>query len=87
MVAGGMSLMPRYFFHTLLGEELITDPEGAELADADHAWRAARGLAHELVENENAPSAISAVILVLDVVLELPVAEVFADSPARKKAH
>lgn len=83
--------MPRYYFHTLLGEELITDPEGAELADADHAWRAARGLAHELVENENAPSAISAVILVLDendeVVLELPVAEVFADGPARWKAH
>ena len=27
--------MPRYFFNTRIGEELIPDPEGEELRDAD----------------------------------------------------
>lgn len=34
--------MSRYFFHTRIGEDVITDLNGAELRDPDHAWEVAR---------------------------------------------
>lgn len=30
--------MPRYYFHTRIGDELIADPEGEELRNPDRAW-------------------------------------------------
>ena len=34
--------MPRYFFNTRIGDDWVTDPDGAELPDADAAWETAR---------------------------------------------
>ena len=34
--------MPKYYFNTRIGKELILDPEGEELRDPDHAWEVAR---------------------------------------------
>jgi hypothetical protein len=31
--------MPRYFFHTQIGEDVISDPTGIELRDPDAAGR------------------------------------------------
>src|SRR3954470_19951189 len=34
----GFRPMPRYFFNTRIGDELISDPEGEELPNPDRAW-------------------------------------------------
>src|SRR6202035_1740051 len=34
----GPQAMPRYFFNTRIGDELISDPEGEELRNPDPAW-------------------------------------------------
>lgn len=44
--------MPRYFFNTRIGDELVLDPEGEELRDPDHAWQVARAMVRELLEEE-----------------------------------
>jgi len=36
--------MPRYFFNTRIGDDLIPDVEGEELRDADHAWEVAKAM-------------------------------------------
>ena len=36
--------MPRYFFNTRIGDELIPDPEGEVLRDPDSAWEIARAM-------------------------------------------
>ncbi|WP_230530281.1 DUF6894 family protein [Microvirga roseola] len=41
--------MPRYFFNVQIGEDVVSDPDGRELPDADAAWEAARGLALDLM--------------------------------------
>ena len=44
--------MPRYFFNTRIGEELIADPEGEVLRDPDSAWEIARAMIRELLKTE-----------------------------------
>jgi hypothetical protein len=72
--------MPRYFFHTRIGQELIRDPVGEELHNADRAFEVARELIREILESEDASAVLlSAVIEVTDaegeIVLEFPFSE------------
>lgn len=76
--------MPRYFFNTRIGEELISDPEGEELRNPDRAWQVARAMIRELLKTEGAErSLLSATIEVTDdegeIVLEFPFAEAILD--------
>ena len=80
--------MPRYFFNTRIGDELIDDPEGEELRDPDRAWEVARAMIRELLKTEDVGSALlRAIIEVTDdegeIVLEFPFAEAILDTPDR----
>ena len=75
--------MPRYFFNTRIGNELIVDPDGEELRDPDRAFEIARAMILELLRSEGAnQTLLSAVIEVMDddgeVVLEFPFHEAIA---------
>jgi hypothetical protein len=81
--------MPRYFFNTRIGEELIDDPEGEVLRNPDRAWEVARAMIRELLQSEGASGALlNAVIEVTDdtgeIVLEFPFAEAIYDLPNRR---
>jgi hypothetical protein len=72
--------MPRYFFNTRIGDELISDPEGEELRDPDRAWEIARAMIRELLNSEGLESGlVNAILEVTDsageIVLEFPFAE------------
>jgi Domain of unknown function (DUF6894) len=72
--------MPRYFFNTRIGNDLIPDPEGEELRDPDHAWEVARAMIRQLLqEGGEQPNLLSARLEVTDeageVVLEFPFSE------------
>src|SRR5713226_5731069 len=76
--------MPRFFFNTHIGDELVSDPEGEELRDLDRAWEVARAMIRELLKTEGAErSLLSAILEVTDdegeVVLEFPFAEAILD--------
>jgi hypothetical protein len=76
--------MPRYFFNTRLGTELMLDPEGEELRDPDHAWNVARTTIREILKTEGGPAGLpNAVLEVTDdagvIVLEFPFAEAILD--------
>ena len=76
--------MPRYFFNTRIGDELISDPEGEELRDPDRAWQVARAMIRELLKTEGAQdSLLSATLEVTDdegeIVLEFPFSEALLD--------
>jgi uncharacterized protein DUF6894 len=75
--------MPRYFFNTRIGDEVIADPEGEELRNPDRAWEVARAMSRELLTIEGAEDLARAVIEVTDdtgeIVLEFPFAEAFLD--------
>jgi hypothetical protein len=77
--------MPRYFFNTRIGDELIADPEGEELRDPDRAWEVARAMIRELLKTEGADGLVRAVIEVTDhdgeIVLEFPFTEALLDVP------
>ncbi len=78
--------MPRYYFNTRLGDELVADPDGEELRDPDRAWEVARAMIRELLKTEGAGRALlSAVIEVTDdegeIVLEFPFAEAILGMP------
>jgi hypothetical protein len=78
--------MPRYFFNTRIGDELIDDPEGEELRNPDRAWEVARAMILELIRSEGADRALlNAVIEVTDdageIVLEFPFSEALIDLP------
>ena len=80
--------MPRYFFNTRIGDELISDPDGEVLRDPDRAWEMARAMIRELLRTEGTDGAIlSSVIEVTDdegeIVLEFPFSEAILDSPDR----
>ena len=80
--------MPRYFFNTRIGDELISDPEGEVLRDPDRAWEMARAMIRELLRTEGAEGALlRAVIEVTDdegeIVLEFPFAEAILENPDR----
>jgi hypothetical protein len=77
--------MPRYFFNTRIGRELILDPEGEELRDPDHAWNVARTTIREILKTEGGEaSLLNAILEVTDddgeVVLEFPFAEAIIDN-------
>lgn len=85
--------MPRYFFNTQIGEDVITDLNGEELRDPDHAWEASRAIIHAMVQDPkmaqsgNQDRLIAAILVVTDeageVVLEFPFAEALAaDAPS-----
>lgn len=84
--------MPRFFFNTRIGDELISDPEGEELRDPDRAWEIARAMIRELLKIEGAEGGLlNAVLEVTDdageIVLEFPFTEAilgFPDTPATK---
>jgi hypothetical protein len=78
--------MPRYFFNTRIGDELVTDPEGEELRNPDRAWEVARAMILELLKSEGANAVLlNAVVEVTDaageLVLEFPFAEAILDLP------
>jgi hypothetical protein len=78
--------MPRDFFNTRMGDDLIDDPEGEELRNPDRAWEVARAMILELLRSEGAVGPLlSAVIEVTDeageVVFEFPFSEAFFDLP------
>lgn len=80
--------MPRYFFNTRIGDELISDPDGEVLRNPDRAWEMAREMIRELLKTESANGALMhAVIEVTDddgeIVLEFPFAEAILDLPNR----
>ena len=80
--------MPRYYFNTRIGDELIEDPEGEELRDPDRAWDVAREMIRELLKTEAVEGALlSAVVEVTDddgeIVLEFPFTEAILDIPDR----
>jgi hypothetical protein len=78
--------MPRYFFNTRIGDELISDPEGEILRDPDRAWEMARAMIRELLRTEGADATLlNAVIEVTDdegdIVLEFPFSEAIMGLP------
>ena len=84
--------MPRHFFNTRIGDELISDPEGEDLRDPDRAWEIARAMIRELLKTEGVEAGLlNAVLEVTDdageVVLEFPFTEAilnFSDAPATR---
>ena len=50
--------MPRYFFNTRIGDELISDPDGEVLRDPDRAWEMARAMIRELLKTDGADGAL-----------------------------
>jgi hypothetical protein len=78
--------MPRYFFNTRIGNELLLDPSGSELRDPDHVWRVARTTIREILTTQGEHAdLLGAVLEVTDddgeIVLEFPFAEAIADPP------
>lgn len=78
--------MPRYFFHTHIGNDVVLDPDGRDLADPDAAFEATRILALQLLQGANAdPDLLRAVLYVTDdaqdVVLEFPLTEALNSEP------
>jgi hypothetical protein len=77
--------MPRYFFNTRIGDRFIPDPEGADLRDPDHAWRVARSMIRDLLQQGATPDLFTATLEVTDengdVVLEFPFSEALIPPP------
>jgi hypothetical protein len=80
--------MPRYFFNTRIGDELVADPEGEELRNPDRAWEVARAMIREILKTEGVQNGLlSATLEVTDddgeIVLEFPFAEAILDATER----
>jgi len=78
--------MPRYFFNTRIGNDLIADPKGAELRDPDHAWEVARTMILEILRDQRGqPNLLTAILEVTnqqgELVLEFPFSEALIPSP------
>jgi hypothetical protein len=78
--------MPRYFFNTRIGNELILDPEGEELRDPDHAWNVAQTTIREILKTDGGQAGLLNAILEVsdddgEIVLEFPFAEAILDGP------
>ena len=78
--------MPRYFFNTRIGDDVIPDVEGEELRDADHAWQVAKAMIVDLLEDQaEHPNLLRAALIVTDqkgdVVLEFPFSEALMAQP------
>ena len=44
--------IPRYFFHVVLEDAHLPDPDGQDLPDADAAWGVARRSAQDLMRSD-----------------------------------
>lgn len=80
--------MPRYFFNTRIGEELVSDTDGEVLRNPDRAWEVARDMIKELLRTEGGNAALmTAVIEVTDeygeIVLEFPFSEAIFNMTAQ----
>ena len=78
--------MPRYFFNTRIGGDVIADPEGEELRDPDSAWEIARAMIEELLKTEGAQGGLLKAVLEVtddegDIVLEFPFPEAILGMP------
>jgi hypothetical protein len=76
--------MPRYYFNTRIGDELIADPEGEELPGPDRAWEVARAMIGELLKTEGAERGLLGAVLEVtddegEIVLEFPFTEALLD--------
>jgi hypothetical protein len=84
--------MPRYFFNTRIGDELVADPEGEELRNPDRACEVARAMIREILKTEGVQNGLlSATLEVTDddgeIVLEFPFAEAILDAPGRDQTR
>jgi hypothetical protein len=84
--------MPRYFFNTRIGDDLIPDPDGVELRDPDHAWEMARTMIQEILRDQRDQLNLLAASLEVtdergEIVLEFPFTEALIvppdDAPTR----
>jgi len=78
--------MPRYFFNTRIGKELLLDPDGEELRDPDQAWQMARTTIRDLLATEGDHSQLLGAIMEVsdedgEIVLEFPFSEAMIDFP------
>jgi len=78
--------MPRYFFNTRIGDDLIPDPSGVELRDPDHAWEMARTMIQEIMRDQSQEmNLLTASLEVTDergeIVLEFPFTEALIAPP------
>ena len=76
--------MPRYFFNTRLGEDLVVDPDGKHLRDPDQAWETARSIIQHLLQTEGSQKALMTAALEVtdeagEIVLEFPFSEVLLE--------
>jgi hypothetical protein len=81
--------MPRYFFNTRIGDELISDPEGEDLRNPDRAWETARTLILALLKTEGADERLLNATLEVtnhegEIVLEFPFAEALIEAAPDK---
>ncbi|RTL48937.1 MAG: hypothetical protein EKK40_16325 [Bradyrhizobiaceae bacterium] len=88
--------MPRYFFNTRIGDEVIADPAGADLRDPDQAWEMARAIIMDLLkaapgEAAANPLLMTASLEVTDssgtIVLEFPFSEALIDLATPPTTH
>ncbi len=84
--------MPRYYFHTHIGEDVVLDPDGRELADLDAVREAARVLALQLLQGADSdPDLRKAVLFVSDeareFVLEYALNEALGGEPSGDTRH
>ena len=82
--------MPRYFFNTRIGNELLLDPEGEELRDPDQAWNVARTTIREILASEGEQAKLLGAIMEVtdddgEVLLEFPFAEAIVDPPENSR--
>ena len=78
--------MPRYFFNTRIGDDLIPDADGVELRDPDQAWEMARTMIQEVLRDQrNDLNLLAASLEVTDergeIVLEFPFTEALIAPP------
>ncbi|KQO66395.1 hypothetical protein ASG51_15755 [Methylobacterium sp. Leaf465] len=78
--------MPRYYFHTHIGDDVVVDPDGRDLSSPDAAWAAAQILARQLLQGADSdPQLLRAVLFVEDqtgeIVLEFPLTEALGIEP------
>jgi hypothetical protein len=75
--------MPRYFFHTRIGNDLLKDSDGVELLDPDQAWQVARQAIRDVLAEGAEPQLMSATMEVTDaageLLLEFPFSEALID--------
>jgi hypothetical protein len=84
--------MPRYFFNTRIGGDLVQDTEGEDLRNPDEAWETARALIQRLLRQEGGHPALVAATLEVtdengDVVLEFPFSEAMVPPEESQTRH